>query len=274
MAYTIKKVFFFITGSIVFAWLMYNRAITFHKSALESTAQAIVYPIIYTTSTISNYAKHLTAKRQSHQQLQQNYDKLQKEYSTLLDQFIILNSAKNHYASTQELRDFKSRYNFSSAALTKVIAKNFSDNGHYILVNKGSAHGIKPQMIAIYKLQIIGKVIDVTASYSKILCITDSHCKIASFANNTNAQGILVGTNTPNTCNLDYVSHLSAIQQNDLVFSSGQGTVFPEGFCVGKIVHHELKEKALYHEVKLEPLVDLTSLEYCLLINNEKVTLY
>lgn len=274
MAYTVKKVTFFIMGLVALSLLFYSRTKGFRKGLPETAAQTILYPFIYTAHAISSYTTKLITQKLSYQELEEKYKKLNHEYSTLLDEFIILNAAKNHFTTTQELRDFKSRYNFSAAHLTKVIAKHFSDASHYLLVNKGSIHGIKPNMIAIYKLQIVGYVVDVSPAYSKILCITDQHCKIAAFTNSTNAQGILVGTNHPNRCNLEYVDHLSTIKNNDLVFSSGQGTIFPEGFCVGKIMHHEVKEKALYQEVHLEPLIDLTSLDFCLLISNERVAFY
>jgi cell shape-determining protein MreC len=71
-----------------------------------------------------------------------------------------------------------------------------------------------------------------------------------------------------------YVSHLASVVTDDLIFSSGQGLVFPEGFCLGKIVKQTLKEKALYYEIEIEPLVDLASLFFCLLTNQSKIDLF
>lgn len=274
MAHILKKIALLAGTCIALGFLFYSKTITFNKGPLENAAQTITYPVLVTASFLSDQAKLLLLKKITFQQLEEEYKKLQQEHMTLQERYIGLSAATNHLSATQELRDFERNYNLSSAILTKILTKNFSDQEHYFLINKGSSHGIANNMVAIYKLQIIGKVIEVSPYYSKVMCITDKHCKIAAFTNTTNAQGICEGTNAMNSCKLNFVSHLSPVNQDDLVFSSGQGAVFPEGFCTGKIVAHELKEKALSHEITIEPLLDLTKLEYCFIISNEKINLY
>jgi len=274
MAQILKKITIFSVTCIALGFLFYSKTITFNKGPLENAAQTITYPALVTASFLSDQAKNLLLKKITFQQLEEEYKKLQQEHMTLQERYIGLSAATNHLSATQELRDFERNYNLSSAILTKILTKNFSDQEHYFLINKGSSHGIANNMVAIYKLQILGKVVEVSPYYSKVMCITDKHCKIAAFTNTTNAQGICEGTNTINTCNLNFVTHLTSVTQDDLVFSSGQGAVFPEGFCAGTILSHELKEKSLYHEIKLKPLLDLTKLDYCFIISNEKINLY
>lgn len=274
MAQIFKKITIFVGTCVALGFLFYSKTITFNKGPLENAAQTITYPVLVTASFLSDQAKQLLLKKITFQQLEEEYKKLQQEHMALQERYICLSAATNHLSATQELRDFERNYNLSSAILTKILTKHFSDQGHYFLINKGSSHGIANNMVAIYKLQILGKIVEVSPYYSKVMCITDKHCKIASFTNTTNAQGICEGFNALNSCNLNFVSHLSSVNKEDLVFSSGQGAVFPEGFCVGKIASQELKEKALYHEIKLEPLLDLTKLEYCFVISNEKINLY
>ena len=47
--------------------------------------------------------------------------------------------------------------------------------------------------------------------------------------------------------------------------------MFPEGFCLGKIVSHVLQEKELYHRVEIEPLINLERLRYCLLTSYDLI---
>ena len=104
------------------------------------------------------------------------------------------------------------------------------------------------------------------ADFKKIL--TDNNCKVSAFTNTDNAQGIVQGENKKNQCRLSYVSHLSKVQKGDFVFSSGQGLIFPEGFCLGKIKDYTTKD--LCHNIELETLIDFESLEFCLLINRKQ----
>ena len=79
------------------------------------------------------------------------------------------------------------------------------------------------------------------------------------------ANGIVIGQNMVNSCKMHYVSHLLDVVDDDLIISSGKGFVFPEGFCIGKIVKHCHSHDTLYHEIEIEPSVNLKSIKYCLL---------
>ena len=127
-------------------------------------------------------------------------------------------------------------------------------------------------MVAIYKFQLLGRVCEVFPWYSKISLITDSQSKVSAYINSNNACGIVEGTNFFNKCYLRYISHLAKIKNNDFVFSNGEGLIFPEGFCLGKIVH--FKTKDVCHDIEIEPLVDFSSLEMCHLTNQSKMNLF
>ena len=129
-------------------------------------------------------------------------------------------------------------------------------------------------MVAIYKLQILGKVIETHPYHSKVLLLSDKSCQIAAFTNTTSAQGIVQGTNNLNVCTLSYITHLSKIELGDLVFCSGTGFVFPEGFCLGKIIKHEIKKNDPYYSIDVAPLVDINAISYCLLTDASKINLF
>ena len=120
-------------------------------------------------------------------------------------------------------------------------------------------------MVGLYKYQVLGKITDVHDYYSKLTLITDESCKVAAYASSTNADGLVVGQNQKNCCKMNYVSHLLDVADDDLVLSSGRGLVFPEGFCIGKIVKHEHSHNSLYHDIDVEPTVNFKSIKYCLL---------
>jgi rod shape-determining protein MreC len=140
------------------------------------------------------------------------------------------------------------------------------------LVDKGESSGIKKDMVAIYKFQILGRVTEAFSWYSKILLITDKKSKVAAYTNNTSAPGIVVGQNKTDTYQMVYTSHMHKIEPNDFIISSGQGLIFPEGFCLGKIKKH--KVKGLYYKITVEPLIDFNTLQYCLLTNQEKMNAF
>jgi rod shape-determining protein MreC len=258
-------------GTAAFIFFVINRLFFFSYGFLEKLGTGITYPIVRLSSIISTGIKNTCERKASYEHLHQKYIAVKNAYLDALTENIQLKALLHYDQMSKDLRDFQERYQLPHMTLAKILVKNITDDEHYFLVNKGINDGISKDMIALYKFQLIGKVSEVYSNYSKVLLITDQMCKVAAFAHQTKAQGIVHGQNIINRCSMNYVSHLFKVVDHDLVLSSGQGLVFPEGFCLGKIVSHELKEKSLYHEIELEPLVNLQALEFCMLSNNAKM---
>ena len=244
------------------------------KHFLQRTSATLLYPVLVSANTVSDYVKSVVAEKKSYSDLVQSYETLQTAHEMLLEAFIKVRGSLHNYENSKELIDFQKRYDFDDAVIAKVLTKHISEQEHYCFINKGAQENVRENMVAFYKLQIIGRVSEVHDFYSKIVFITDKRSKVAAFSNESHAQGILTGTNKSNRCSLEYVSHLSTLEDQDLIFSSGEGLVFPEGFCLGKILSHSLEPKALNYTVEVEPLVDFSEIKFCLLANQAHINLF
>lgn len=260
----LRKTLSLIAVGCLFLFLA-NRLLFFKQGFLERTTAKITYPFFWVSGGIASTIQSITAKKDSYNFLQAKHTQLQVDYMNVLDQLIALQATQQMYDKIKELVEFKERYNPDSTILAKVLVKNISSDEHYFLINRGTRDGMAKDMVALFKNHLIGRVSDVYDFYSKVVLITDQHCKIAAYTSKTRADGIVHGYNCINRCKLTYVSHLFKIENNDLVISSGQGLVFPEGFCLGKIITHSLQEKSLYHVIEIEPMVNLASINHCLI---------
>lgn len=274
MFYINKKIFIGIGVFVIFFFIV-DRVFFFHEPGrLENAASTLLYPVIWSAGKVSGYVQHKIKKKDSYHKLKSKYKKLKLEYHDVLAQFVQLGAACKNYSDSQELRDFKARYNLENMILCKILVKNFSSIGHYFIINRGSENGVRKNMAAVYKFQLLGKVVQVYPHFSKIMLITDQNCKIAAFTNSTEARGIISGQNDVTHCKMEYVSHLLEVADNDLVFSSGQGLVFPEGFCLGKIVKHNHTHNMLYHKIEVEPLIRLRKIKFCFLTDQTKINYF
>ena len=262
----LKKLIF--VASLFFLFLFtFHRIVFFHEpGSSEKITSIISYPFIYIASSISQSITNITTHKEDYATLDAKYKKLYTSYMEMLDELIKAKAGLKVAKDLQPLIDFQVRYSRENAITAKVLIRNLSASEQYFIVNQGSTTGVCKDMIALFQNHLIGRVYEVYPWYSKVMLITDQRSKVSVHTGQTNAQGILQGFNNNNRCNLSYVSHLSTINDNDLVISSGQGLIFPEGFCLGKIVLHALQEKALYHYIEIEPLVSFESISYCHLI--------
>lgn len=258
--------FFFIASAC-------TRFISFQPRFTERICAAVLYPALQLSNACLTPIKHFLQHRHDQQTCLVALHKLQKNYDDLQATHLQLLATTHYYNKIKELLDFQKRYNLKNSISASIIIKELTPHAHIYTIDRGKNHGVTADMIALYKLQIIGKIVEVFDFYSKIMLITDKRCKIATFTNSTNAQGITQGTNKENECELIYVPNTAKIILNDLVFSSGKGLIFPEGFCVGVVANHHLHAHEIYHTITINPLIDLTTLEYCLLTNQSKISL-
>lgn len=243
------------------------------EGLLELIVARINYPIMRLTTMVTDYIHGRAQHKLAYEDLEARYQGLREKYNNLYSQYVQSLAMRRHEIMGSELREFAERYELKDLIQASIVIRCFSNHEHYVLINRGAKHGIVRDMVAFYKFQILGKVIEVFHNYSKIQLITDEKCKVAAYTALSDALGIVQGCNRKNACKLEYVGRTQAVADNDLVISSGQGLIFPEGFCLGRICHHELKERELYHVIELEPLYNIDSIQSCLLLKRDQLNL-
>lgn len=225
----------------------------------------MTYPILaFQKSVIEPWHAQATEKKTIHE-LDAKLKNLQAQYQHLCAENITLRVSQKYQHDIFELIDFKQRYNPTFGVVAQVLTRHAGTDAHYFLVAAGSEKGVKQDMVAVYKSFLVGKVTEVYPWYSKVSLITDERCKIAAYCEKTNSCGIHEGCNGAQSTSLKFVSHLDAVEQDDLVVSSGKGLVFPQGFALGRIKKSTQAE--LFHAIEVEPLIDLYALDYCLIID-------
>jgi len=268
------KKFFLFFGLCTLVLFLTNRLFFFSTGFLEKASAKISYPFLRLAQSISSSIKNKAERKIKYNDLLVQHDILKKINEDLLSENIQLKALLQYDKQSKDLIDFQRRYSLEDKIFAKILVKNIDASEHYFLINRGTRDGVKKDMVALYKFQIIGRISTVFDRYSKVILITDQNCKIGAYATKTNALGITQGSNTITTFSLNYVSHLQDIETDDLVLSNGQGLIFPEGFCLGKIISHSLKEKALYHDVTIQPLIDLKNLKFCMIVDQTKINLF
>jgi rod shape-determining protein MreC len=231
---------------------------------LDNIGAYIIYPVLLAQTKIVQPIKCYFDKKYTNEQLYALLKKMQSDHDALLADNIQLQAMLSHINQTQELLDFKKQFDLGDAQLSQVLVKHFSDQAHYFLIDKGLNAGVQPDMVAIYKNCLLGKVVEVYPFYSKVLLITDRNCKVASYCVHTKASGIHAGCNQGRTSGLQYVTHLADIDPGDLVLSSGDGLVFPKGFALGKV--KTCKPEGLFYDVSIELLCDMHQVDYCFIV--------
>jgi rod shape-determining protein MreC len=259
-------------------------------SILQIVASCCLYPLLKAQQLVVEPVARWKNRSDSVADLEKNMSDLQKKYEHLCSENIALKALCQYADETDELRIFNKRYALQKGCVAQVLARHFSSNNQFFLVDVGSVHGIKKDMVALYGNAIVGRVAEVYPWYCKVSLITDADCKVAVLcalfgekgysANKSlhsrktktalkSASGIHEGINDATCTSLRYVSHLEQIHAGDDVLSSGEGLVFPKGFLLGKVISAEKGE--LFYTIAVQPALDFHALRYCTLIAKEDI---
>lgn len=241
-----------------------QRLILGERSFLDTTFSYLIYPCLVAHQKLYALGKNVITTVQEYRHLHTLVDQLRHEKELLQERYIQAQSLYAYDTLTQELVAARATYNYpENSILAQVIFSQYNPAEHTLLVDKGSLDGITPSTIAVYHHALIGRVIEVYPRYAKIAALTDVRCSVPALDTATGARGIVQGSGTANL-HFNYVDHLEHVHEGDLVISSGQGILFPQGFGIGTIC--SCKSDSLYHTIHLKPLIECADISYCYLI--------
>ena len=270
-----RRVFLAIgVGSVCAGGLLFLLSARHHtcrlREAIISVASCAAYPVIVFQGSCLTPLKRLLYERVSRRELHDQIAVLTDERDALRAEAIALHAAQQHTKFVDDVRSFQGRYDQSGACFARILERHLPDNReHYFLVNAGSWHGIKPDMIAVHHSTLLGRVTEVYPWYSKVCAVTDHSCKVSVRGAVSGVCAVHAGCNHEQEGQLAYVSHLTPMADGELLLSSGQGRVFPEGFGVGRV--SEVESDGLYQRVVVSTLPELRNIEACALLSREKI---
>jgi len=194
-------------------------------TAVTPVASAIELTRNGTTGFFANYFELKNARQQS-RQLTIEVNRLRLE-----NQFL-----KNELASAQRaesLAGFQA-HNPSKMIGARVIGATPGMGTKSVLIDRGSASGVRRQMAVVTPDGIVGKVIAVFPFASQVLSVTDPGFSAGVESQKNHVHGVLKGLGN-GTTRVDYVPTGQKVEMGETFYTSGEDRVFPKGLPVGKV---------------------------------------
>lgn len=142
-----------------------------------------------------------------------------------------------------------------TSVTARVIGSAGNSLSHHVLIDAGSAQGIRRHQAVMNDLGLVGRVVSVSQNTAKVLLITDMNSRIPVMTDPSGLRALLAGDRTE----LPYLTLASARhtpQLGDVIVTASDGDIFPAGLPVGKVFS---EEKGKWH---VRPLADMDTLRY------------
>ena len=236
---------------------------SFDLKAIRFT-KSIIKEIVYRSSFIVSIPENFIISTYINFNEYTNY---YKEFKNTKEE---LNELKSENISTEiiksenkELKSLIDGYSFTSnKILAKVIVDHESPFLRSIIINKGSKEKIKIGTNIYDRSYLVGRVIEVNYTTSRVLLLTDLNSNIPISITPGNTQAIVAG-NGNKRGQIKYIKSdlINKIENQSIAYTSGTGSIFKSGIPVGIVRFEDQDER---DKIFIDFYSDFTQLKYVL----------
>lgn len=152
-----------------------------------------------------------------------------------------------------------------------VIATDATNWSSTLRINKGLSNGIKKNDTVITEAGLVGYVTEVGRSWAEVTTIIDISSSVSVVVERIDEYCMLQGDISlyeKGLCTMKYASIDSSVSIGDIISTSGDGGIFPQGIQIGKIKEIEVNTNGISQDAVIEPFVDFSKLDTVLIVTN------
>ena len=148
-----------------------------------------------------------------------------------------------------------------------VIGRGTSSRFHTLRLDRGSDLGIEAGMAVVSVSGVVGQILRVSRSYSDVLLLTDGLSSAGVMVQKSGLRGLAAGDGS-DFLQLKYLRRNDAdgVAVGDLVVTSGEDGVFPEGVPLARVTQADVPETGLFLNIAMAPITELHRLEEVMVV--------
>ena len=217
------------------------------------------YRASFLISTPENKIQKINSLIKDHLKSYDNYKNLELELEKLKQKKLTNNFLK---MENEKLRDLINESINSNEILARVLIDKESPFLRSIILNKGTKDKLKIGMAVVDEVHLVGKVIEVNFTNSRVLLLSDLNSKIPVVLEPIGMQAVVSGTGGTNG-KIQYTKEEYSDDINNqeiIAYTSGLGGLFKPGLPVGKISRINPHEIVFFSDFKQLEYVKIISL--------------
>lgn len=228
-----------------------NDTIAFVDKAIQAPVSWVENTVDAVQDLASTYKENqqLKAKLDSYEQLSQANKNSEREIANLKQQLALNNTLSSYEKVT-----------------ANVISRSPDSWQDYLVIDKGSKDGIEANMSVMAKKGLIGRVIEVNRSSSKVELLssenqTSNHYPVRISTDSGELFGLLKGYDEDkNALVVEQVTGSATFAKGDVVQTSGLGGNSPADLAVGTVLEAQSDDFGLDKKLYVQPYADMYDL--------------
>lgn len=147
----------------------------------------------------------------------------------------------------------------------RVIARAPDNWSSIVIIDKGSASGIKRDCVVLSYLGLLGRVMEISPSASKVMLINDPNMAVSAIVQRSRQEGLISGT-LGSSLIMRYLPKDCDIKVSDAIITSGLTENYPKGLLIGRVTDIGEEFSGLSRYAIVRPAVNLATIEEVLVI--------
>ena len=252
--------------SIVFIFsfllIFFSKSDYYLVNQLKSISSEIVNPVtkivslpVLFTSNIINRLQELSLLKSENLKLKEEILRLKKW------QILAVQNSRENKVLKKLLN--ATNNNLSLVKTASLVNRNDILFSKTININAGTKDGLINQMSVINHRGLVGRVIDPSINYSKVLLLTDENSSVPVKTISDGQVSLVQGSGDGVHLISTFIKGEKIPKVGDLLVTSGTAQIFPPDLLVGKIV--KISNNRFY----ILPFVDFNNLDYVQVVKSE-----
>ena len=155
-------------------------------------------------------------------------------------------------------------YNYITS---RIVGASITPLSSSAVIEAGENNNIKVNNLVINQDGLVGRIINVSNNYSSVMLLSDPNSRVPVITSSSRERGILA--NQGDETLLIYLSEEHKVEVGELIYTSGDGKIYPYGLLVGKI--YKINNDGIF--VKLSTNLKTLDFVYIQSISDETLNL-
>jgi rod shape-determining protein MreC len=230
--------------------------------SFEGVASTALAPLQMGVSTVADQAGAVVSTVRRVRDLADENAAYKDQVDELNSELVRMHELEVENADLRNLLSMNERTGPGALIPVTVIARDDTPYVQAITIDHGAADGIKQDAVVITHQGLVGLVVKVDPTSSKVRLINDLNSSVSvRLQTESRTTGVLRGQSQGNLMVIAYIPQSDVVTPGDVVLTSGLGGVYPEGYLVGKVARVERKDADPFQAAVVEAAVALDKLE-------------
>ncbi len=245
-------------------------------SLLGSVGSAIIYPFQWAVSSIGNGISGFASYFQDIRDLREQVESLEAENESLKSDLVDAEICFDESSWLYQYLAMKEEHSDYKLCGATVIASSSASGGGgahatEITLNKGSTSGVETGMPVITPSGLVGVVVEVGITHCQVSTILDPSVSVGAVSTRASENGMCEGDHThlhTGRATLRYLPEEADIEPDDIILTSGRGSVYPYGIPIGRVESVQANAFSRTTEATVIPFVNFSELREVVILTD------